>query len=80
MTVILKQWLKDIYEFLIWEIFGPGCDLHLRQSRSDLQNWQDFLLAVDRQIYESCSLRSHRPGKYKFIEEQQQIYSELFMN
>ena len=38
MTVILKQWLKDIYEFLIWEIFGPGCDLHLRQSRSDLQN------------------------------------------
>ena len=44
------------------------------------QNWQDFLLVVDRQIYESCSLRSHGPGKYKFIEEQQQIYSELFMN
>ena len=42
--------------------------------------FQDFWLAVNRQIYESCSLRSHRPGKYKFIEEQQQIYSELFMN
>ena len=50
MTESPKQWLNDIYEFLIWEIFGPGCDLHLRQSRSDLQNRQHFLLAVDRQL------------------------------